>query len=269
MSILSDYEKIKNDIGEEEWNAIGKYLETQRPDLRLDQILYNYENWISFEKWFYQNKNLVVNVIDVWAFENNEYRASVEIGEKDEIYGTIIASCTEKEIRNLVGNFNGELTTQDLKNTFEISVLRSFESYVAMQNISKVSDLLREIYDTVKSSDGNMCFITYDDWKECFAEDYSNNDINNLKEEIKKYELENIIIFDQDDCKIIGYADLEKVFIDDRKEPIKEITTLEFLEEEKAMILHNISCYYDGRYISKAKKGYEKQKNNKSKEYER
>ena len=46
---------------------------------------------------------------------------------------------------------------------------------------------------------------------------------------------------------------------DDRKEPIVEISTLDFLNEEKEMILHNIHCYSDGRFISKAKQGYEKQ----------
>ena len=41
--------------------------------------------------------------------------------------------------------------------------------------------------------------------------------------------------------------------------PMEEMTTLEFLNEEKQMIEHNISCYSDGKFISKAKQGYEKQ----------
>lgn len=41
--------------------------------------------------------------------------------------------------------------------------------------------------------------------------------------------------------------------------PIEEMTTLDFLNEEKQMIEHNISCYSDGNFISKAKKGYETQ----------
>ena len=72
MSILSEYEDIKRDIGEEKWNAIDKYLETERPDLRLDQILYNPQNWMKFEKWFYDSFEEIVNVVDVWFYQDGE-----------------------------------------------------------------------------------------------------------------------------------------------------------------------------------------------------
>ena len=259
MSILSDYEDIRNEIGTEKWEAIDKYLETERPDLRLDQILYNPENWMKFEKWFYDSFEEIVNVVDVWLYQDGEYRASVEIGREDEIYGTTVVGFMEKDIRNLVGKSNGELTTQELKNVIAILTLRDFEDYEALPNITEVSDLLREIYDTVKNTDGSMCFITYDDWKECFAEDFTKEDLEKLKDEVKQYKLEDIVIFDQDDCLITGYADLEKAFMDNRKDPVVEISTLDFLNEEKQMIEYNISCYSDGRFILKAKQGYEKQ----------
>ena len=165
----------------------------------------------------------------------------------------------EKDIRSLVGKLNEELTTQELKNAIAILTLRDFEKYEALPDITDVSDLLREIYDTVKNTDCSMCFITYDDWKECFAEDFTKEDLERLKDEVKQYKLEDIVIFDQDDCLITGYADLEKVFMDNRKDPVVEMTTLDFLNEEKQMIEHNISCYSDGRFISKAKRGYETQ----------
>lgn len=41
--------------------------------------------------------------------------------------------------------------------------------------------------------------------------------------------------------------------------PEKEITTLDFLNEQREMILHNISVYSDGNFISKPKVGYEKE----------
>ena len=59
MSILSEYEDIKKQIGEDKWNAIDKYIDTKRPDLRLDEIVYEPENWIEFEKWYYN-----------WVFED-------------------------------------------------------------------------------------------------------------------------------------------------------------------------------------------------------
>lgn len=259
MSILSDYEDIKQDIGEEKWDAIDKYLETERPDLRLDQILYNPQNWMAFEKWFFDSFEEIVNVTDVWLYQDGEYRANVEIGREDEIFGTTVVGYMEKDIRNFVGKSNEELTTEELKNAIAILALRDLDIYESLPNITEASELLREIYDSVRSSDESMCFITYDDWKECYAEDYTNEDFEKLKEEVKKYGLEEIVVFDQDDCKITGYADIEKAFVDNRKEPVKEMTTLDYLNEEKQMIEHNISCYSDGNFISKAKKGYETQ----------
>lgn len=262
MSILSEYEDIKKQIGEDKWNAIDKYIDTKRPDLRLDEIVYEPENWMEFEKWFYNQKSYLVNVAYYWKDEESdydEYRATVEIGEGEKIYGTTVVNYTEKDIRNLVGKLNEVLKPDEIKNAIAILVLRDFDNYATLPTISKVSDLLKEIYDSIRQSESGMCFITYDDWKECFAEDYTNDDIEVLKAEIKKYGLEDYITFDDGDCKIMGFTDLETAFIDDRKEPVKEMTALEFLNEEKEMIKHNIYCYADGNFISKAKKGYEKE----------
>lgn len=261
MSIFSEYEEIKKDIGEDKWNAIDKYIEFQRPDLRLDQIIYYPDNWIAFEEWYYKDTGKSVEVIDVWKFEDDEYRANVEIGEGKCDFGNIIVSYTEKDIRNLTGNINKELSTKEIKNAIVVLTLRDFDTYKKLPKISEVSDILREIYNTVKESIDSMCFITYDDWNECYANDYTLEDIENLKNEIEKYKLNDCIEFDEGDCKIVGYADLERAFIDDRKEPIKEITTLDFLKEEKEMIEHNLFCYSEGNFICKAKKGYENEFN--------
>lgn len=43
--------------------------------------------------------------------------------------------------------------------------------------------------------------------------------------------------------------------------PEKELTTIEFLEEEREMVLHNIYIYSDGNFVSKPKIGYEKEHN--------
>lgn len=43
--------------------------------------------------------------------------------------------------------------------------------------------------------------------------------------------------------------------------PVQEMSTLDFLNEEKQMILHNINCYSDGKFISKPKQFYEKEFN--------
>ena len=65
MSILSEYEDIKRQLGEDKWNAIDKYIDTKRPDLRLDEIVYEPENWMEFEKWFYNQKNYLLMLVTI------------------------------------------------------------------------------------------------------------------------------------------------------------------------------------------------------------
>ena len=74
-----------------------------------------------------------------------------------------------------------------------------------------------------------MCHITSEDWKEYYSEHYSEKDLDDLENEIKKYGLEEVVeVFDgeyitsdnkiiESDYRIIGYGDLETRFIDDRK----------------------------------------------------
>lgn len=64
------------------------------PELRLDQIIYNSNNWIEFEKWFYKNlKGSIVNVWDVWETDYGDYKALAEIGKNKELKGTIYIKC--------------------------------------------------------------------------------------------------------------------------------------------------------------------------------
>lgn len=51
-----------------------------------------------------------------------------------------------------------------------------------------------------------------------------------------------------------SFIDITELYIRTKD---KEITTLEFLNEVKEMVTHNINCYSDGRFISKAKVGFE------------
>ncbi len=66
-----------------------------------------------------------------------------------------------------------------------------------------------------------------------------------------KYCIDNDITFDKVKNEQ-DFTNIIELYVED-----KEITTLEFLEETKDMIMHNISCYSDGRFIRKPKEGYE------------
>lgn len=94
-----------------------------------------------------------------------------------------------------------------------------------MPKVSEVSPLLKYVYDSVCESFTNMCHIDNFDWEEMKDEyDFTDGDIDILKEEIKKYNLDDLITIDCDGYKICGYGLLQTMFNDDR---VKESDELE------------------------------------------
>lgn len=216
MSIFQEYEEIKKIVGKEKWESIDEYINKVHPELRLDQIIYNSNNWIEFEKWFYKNlKGSTVNVCDVWETDYGDYKALAEIGKNKELKGTIITSYDEQVIRNITDKEKGSLTVNELKNAFAVLICSDIEKYLKLPTISNVSKLLKEIYDCVVTSECSMCHIDYNEWED-FSDDYNERDIEQLKKEIEKYNLEEVIEIDNGEYKIIGYGDLETRFLDDR-----------------------------------------------------
>lgn len=216
MSIFQEYEEIKKMVGKEKWESIDEYINKVHPELRLDQIIYNSNNWIEFEKWFYKNlKGSTVNVCDVWKTDYGDYKALAEIGQNKELNGTIITSYDEQAIRNITDIEKGSLTVNELKNAFAVLICSDIEKYLKLPTISNVSKLLKEIYDCVVTSECSMCHIDYDEWED-FYDDYNERDIEQLKKEIEKYNLEEVIEIDNGEYKIVGYGDLETRFLDDR-----------------------------------------------------
>ena len=55
MSILTDYNKIRKDIGEERYKQIELFLEAQ-PQYKLSDIYYSKEIWDKSESWLIENK---------------------------------------------------------------------------------------------------------------------------------------------------------------------------------------------------------------------
>lgn len=218
MSILQEYEKIKKDIGKEKWESIDTYINNYHPELTLDKIIYNADNWMNFEKWFYKEIKLVgVNVLNTWKSDYDDYRAVAEIKKGFIDFGTIIASYDEDTIRNLTGNIKNPLSETELKNAFAVLIASQFDYYSKLPRISNCSKLLQSIYDDVCESDATMCHITEEDWEEFYIDDYSYEDIRTLENEINKYGLEEVISLNEGEYKIVGYGDLETRFIDDRE----------------------------------------------------
>ena len=93
-----------------------------------------------------------------------------------------------------------------------------------MPKVSELSPLLKYVYDRVCESESNMCHIDYNDWEE-LKEDYDfiDEDINTLNNEIKKYNLEDLITVDDGENKICGYGCLQTMFNDDRDKGSDEL----------------------------------------------
>lgn len=218
MSILQEYEKIKKDIGKEKWESIDTYINNYHPELTLDKIIYNADNWINFEKWFYKEIKLVgINVLNTWKSDYDDYRAVAEIKKGFIDFGTIIASYDENTIRNLTGNIKNPLSETELKNAFAVLIASQFDYYSKLPKISNCSKLLQDIYDNVRESDSSMCHITDGDWNEFYSYEYTGKDVANLKKEAKDLGLDEVITFNDMEYKIIGWGDLETRFIDDRE----------------------------------------------------
>ena len=228
MSIFQDFERAKKQIGEEKWNSIDTYINNHHPELLLDQIIYNPDNWLEFEKWYDKEiKNISVNVTGVWKTDYDDIRAFAEIGKGEIKLGNVIASYDEDTIRNITGNLKEPLGDREQINAFAVLIASSFDRYANLPKISKCSKLLQSIYDDVCQSDSTMCHITEEEWNEYYIDDYSEKDLEVLEEEIKKYGLDEVIGIGDGEYKIVGYGDLETRFIDDRDLEINKESELE------------------------------------------
>lgn len=84
--------------------------------------------------------------------------------------------------------------------------------------VSEISQLLKYVYDSVCESESNMCHIDYNDWIDIKEEyNFKEEDIYTLKEEVKKYNLDDLITIEDNEYKIVGYGCLQTMFNDDRE----------------------------------------------------
>lgn len=93
-----------------------------------------------------------------------------------------------------------------------------------MPKVSELSPLLKYVYDCVCESESNMCHIDYSEWEEMKKDyDFLDEDINIIKEEVKKYNLENLLTINDGNYKICGYGCLQTMFNDDREKGSDEL----------------------------------------------
>ena len=194
-------------LEKEKWDNIGKRIRRDYPKLESGRK----------KRMLEKEKAADVNVLSVWKTDYDDYKCFAIIRNGLKKIGSIIASYDEAQIRILTGNIKNQLGKKELKNAFAVLILSDYDDYTKLPTISKCSKLLKYVYDCVCNSDSSMCYIDYEDWKELKEDlDYTDKDLEILNNEIKKYELDEVIEVDTGEYVIVGYGDLETRFIDDR-----------------------------------------------------
>lgn len=145
-----------------------------------------------------------IEILNIWKSTFDDIRCNAIIYYQD------------KAVANIIECFHIDKGTPSLIEQF---ILGNIDKYIGLPKISECNKLLKEAYDTVCESDNEMFYITDDEWQELVRDgEYNKDDFNVLQEEIKKYELEDLVTINNDDGeKIVGYGDLSTKFNDDRK----------------------------------------------------
>ena len=246
MSILQEYEEIREFIGHDLYDSIDNYLKEVSPQeqyekynkeltstnipiesfakrdeelkkkygiVLLSDVIYNRDEWNKYFTWYHEVHNhRQAKILDIWKTDFDDIRCNALLYENNKLIANVIVGSELMTFEE-----EKQIGKTDDKQTFKTIIYNNFNKYVHLPKVSRCSKLLQEVYDFVCESEATMCHIDSDDWKEFYADRFNDKDIENLKEEVKLYHLEDVITFDDNNYKILGYGDLEKSFNDDRK----------------------------------------------------
>lgn len=217
ISILQEYEKIKEIIGENKWNNIDKYIKENK-SLTFDELIYNMFNWIKFDKWYYKEiKKQEVEILGVWNTDYGDIAYQAILYKNGKKVANIMDSDEETTLRYVYGDSYSELTEELIKASIISIINDKFDSYLALPKISKCSTLLQKVYYYVCESEASMCHVDQEEWlnwKE--TNNFKEEDITILAKEIKKHNLEDVISINDNGYIIVGYGNLQYMFNDDK-----------------------------------------------------
>ena len=166
--------------------------------------------------------------------------------DSDDLYvNYLVENLSTHQIANAIEYFNTSDIGCDYNDANSIEIENCLLNLVEKNNgvelslpkVSELSPLLKYVYDTICHSESTMCHVDYDDWKE-------------LKDEVKKYHLEDYIVIDDGEYKICGYGGLPTKFNDDRRtiknsdnQTQDDLTPIEKLTKAKLQINGNDYLY--------------------------
>src|SRR5574344_2564894 len=197
--------------------TIGYFLDKCDPDVRkdiIDRLIRlqqggRINKYKIIDEYTLENargmilKNLDIKIVNHWKSDYGDIRCNA------------IIYIAKHKVANVIVSFEEDENWKNNQDEYKDFIKANYEDFINLPKLSKCSKLMQEIYDNVCQSEATMCHITDDDWKEDYADRYSNKDIEKLKEEVKKYHLDDVISFDNSEYKIVGWGDLETSFNDD------------------------------------------------------
>lgn len=127
------------------------------------------------------------------------------------------------DVSDLDCNYN-MASMEEIENSLYRLIEQGKGKELTLPKVSKLSPLLKYVYDFVCESESNMCHIDYNDWEELKEEqDFTDEDFETLNQEVDDYALYDYITLDDGEYKKCGYGCLQTMFNDDRRKESDEL----------------------------------------------
>ncbi len=215
-----NYEKYEKELQNirkfpfEQWLKAKQKLEKEYNIIFFYDVIYNQEEYAKYNAWFNNVYNKrKVDILNIYDNTQGYIRCNAILYKKGKPIANVVVSYDEDYIDYIKG-YSGSSE----KDIFKSLIYRDYERLISLPSISNCSLLLQDLYDRVCESDSSMFFVDDDEmWNDLFSDKYSQKDIEILKDEVRKYNLNDVITFDDNNYKIICYGKLETSFNDDRK----------------------------------------------------
>lgn len=143
-------------------------------------------------------KNREIEILDTWDTNYSTTEVKALLMENN------------KKVANIIISFD------DKRDANKTEILKMFDCYKYLPKLSKCSRLLKTLFDSACKSRTSEYQVTDEDWEHNYLKKINNKEIEKLKEEVKKYKLEDAVIFNEAGNKITCLNSLETKFNDDR-----------------------------------------------------
>lgn len=168
--------------------------------------------------------NIYIKIKNTWIIENEDYLyANITIYKNKELIANIIDFFDENELRCNLRNYNYPLTENNVIKAVKRIVYNNIDKYLSLPKISDCSPLLIEIFNSVNNYEGYVFPFLYEDYELLFPNGNFSLDLKTLENEVKKYSLENVIVFNSDGYVLEAYPDLKTKFNAVQKTKNKEM----------------------------------------------